>query len=119
MNILTDITKGASIRNALLELGVPANIRGFMYIVYAEQLIQQNQEYMIGITKLLYRDIAKEFMTSPSAVERCIRTAIIDGWKVAPDEVKTKFFGNSIRQGKTVPTNGQFLVVLYHYINLH
>lgn len=112
------LKKADKIMNALIELGVPADLRGFMYIVYAEQLIMQNQAYMVGITKALYIDIAKTFATTPCSVERCIRTAIADGWKVAPADVKMKIFGNSIRQGKEYPTNAQFILMLYYYINL-
>lgn len=119
MNVESNNTKADKIMDILLELGIPANIRGFMYIAYAEQLILQNQSYMVGITKALYIDIASAFATSPGGVERCIRTAIADGWKVAPDDVKKKFFGNSIRLGKKVPTNAQFLLVLYYYLTLH
>lgn len=109
-------TKADKIMNALLEIGVPANLRGFSYIVYAEQLIMENQAYMVGITKALYIDIAKAFATSPCCVEHCIRTAIADGWKVTPAEIKVKIFGNSIRQGKAHPTNAHFIMMLYYYI---
>lgn len=105
------------VMHALLEIGVPANLRGFLYIVYAEQLIMENQTYMVGITKALYIDIAKAFDTSPCCVERCIRTAIADGWKVTPAEIKMKIFGNSIRQGKEYPTNAHFIIMLYYYIS--
>lgn len=108
--------KADKIMTTLLELGIPSHLRGFMYLVYAEQLILQNQAYMIGITKSLYIDVAKAFSTSPCNVEHCIRTAIADGWKVVPADIKIKFFGNSIRQGKSCPTNAQFLAMLYYYI---
>ena len=104
------------IMNALMEIGIPANLRGFPYIVYAEQLIFADQNYMHGITKALYIDIAKHFMTTPSNVERCIRTAIVIGWKVAKPETKEKIFHNTIRQGKEFPTNAHFITMLYYYI---
>lgn len=112
------LKKTDKIMNALIELGVPANLRGFMYIVHAEQLMMQNQAYMVGITKALYIDIAKAFGTSPCNVDRCIRTAIVDGWNVAPADVKAKIFGNSIRHGKECPTNAHFILMLYYYINM-
>ena len=110
--------KADKIMNALIEIGVPAHLRGFAYIAYAEQLIMQNQAYMFGVTKSLYIDIAKAFATSPCNVEHCIRTAIADGWKVTPIETKTKIFGNSIRQEKAHPTNAHFLMMLHYYIDL-
>lgn len=106
------------ITNALVEIGIPANLRGFTYIIKAEQLIAENQEYMIGITKALYIDIAKAFGTTPCSVERCIRTAISDGWKATPVDVKLKIFGNSMNTGKVHPTNAHFIVMLYYYISL-
>ncbi len=112
----TSLIKSDKIMNALLEIGIPANLRGFMYLVYAEQLILENQAYMIGITKALYLDIAKAFGTSPSGVERCIRTAIEHGWRVTPYDVKLKIFGNSII--KQYPTNAHFIIMLHYYIDL-
>ena len=120
MNVESNInTKADKVMDALLELGIDAKNRGFMYIAYAEQLILQDRSYMGSITKALYIDIASAFATSPCGVERCIRTSIAGGWKVTPDDVKKKFFGNSIQLGKKVPTNAQFLLVLYYYITLH
>ena len=110
--------KANKIMRTLIEVGIPPHLRGFSYIVYAEQLIMQNEMYMVGITKSLYIDIAKAFSTSPCNVEHGIRTAIADGWKVAPAEIKMKIFGNSVNTTKVRPTNAHFIMMLYYYMTL-
>lgn len=106
----------SNIRNLLLEIGVPTNLRGFPYLVYAETLIVENQDYMVGITKALYIDIAKQFHTSADSVERCIRHAIRVGWVAIKPETKDRIFKNSLRSNRTIPSNGQFITMLYYYL---
>ena len=41
----------------------------------------ENQDVLVGITKGLYPDIAKQYKTTASKVERAIRHAIESVWK--------------------------------------
>ncbi len=62
------------IENALFELGITPNIKGFDYICRAVEIISNSKE-KIKIVDGLYADIAKEYETTGSRVERTIRTA--------------------------------------------
>ena len=86
----------AKIQDILLNIGIPANIYGFLYITYALQLIDQDPEYMYHVTKYLYVSIAKRFKTTPSSVERSIRHAISVGWLKGDIEYTNRMFRNSI-----------------------
>lgn len=63
------------IENALLELGVTPNLKGFDYICRAVEIISTSKE-RTKIVDGLYADIAKEFGTTKTRVERGIRHAI-------------------------------------------
>ena len=106
----------AKIQDILLNIGIPANIYGFLYITYALRLIDQDPEYMYHVTKYLYVSIAKKFKTTPSSVERSIRHAISVGWLKGDIEYTNRMFKNSVNSKKGVPTNSQFLARLYYYI---
>ena len=102
------------IQEVLLELGVPANLMGFSYIAYAEELVFQNEEYMHQMTNWLYVDIAKHYHTKARCVERCMRNAIIVAWTNCSAEWKATVFKNSV--SKSIPTNSQFIARMYFYL---
>lgn len=63
--------------NALIEMGMPANIKGFHYIAEAMELIGTKAGWRPGtgnITKL-YQKLAEMYGDTPSRVERAIRHA--------------------------------------------
>lgn len=58
-----------AIEDALLEMGVPANVKGFNYVVMSAKLIENGETQ---ITKV-YKEIASSAGTTPAAVEHAIR----------------------------------------------
>lgn len=63
----------SDVENVLLEIGIPAGIKGFKYVTDAIMIM--NERPVDGITKDLYPAIAAENNTIPSRVERAIRHA--------------------------------------------
>ena len=59
----------------LLELGIPAGVKGFTYIHDALELFDTDTYYSSGKICSLYADIALKRGTTPSSVERAIRHA--------------------------------------------
>ena len=104
------------IRVLLLDIGIPANFLGFIYIVYAVQLALDNSKYAFKMTKELYIDVATHYHTSHIAVERCIRYAIATGMEYGSAELIGEIFSNSINPKRGVPTNSQFITSLCLYI---
>lgn len=61
--------------SALIEMGVPANIKGFKYITDAMCLFAEDETWRTGKTTSLYWKIAQLNQTTPSRVERAMRHA--------------------------------------------
>lgn len=61
-------------------LGMPAEYKGYQYIICAlDNLLEQQQELVM---MTIYKKVAEEFQTAPSSVERSIRTVIRKMWTV-------------------------------------
>lgn len=65
----------SDIVDVLLEIGIPASVKGFTYIHDALELFDTDSYYSAGKICSLYADIAKKRGTTPSSVERAIRHA--------------------------------------------
>ena len=59
------------VREFLIQSKVFPNLKGFNYIISAVEMVQKNGR--IATTKDLYPEIAKQFNTTSSKVERAIR----------------------------------------------
>ena len=92
--------------NALIEMGMPADIKGFKYIVDAMELFE-NEENRFGKTTVLYYEIGKKNNVTATSVERTIRHAF--------GIVLTKGNLESVEKYLTMQnyTNGNLLHVLY------
>ena len=72
--------------DVLLDVGVPAGVKGFSYICDAIEIFDTDPYYADGKMSALYIDIAKKNDTTSSRVERAIRhafeTAIMKGIRI-------------------------------------
>ena len=98
------------VTKVMLELGMPAHLRGYHYLREAICLSMENMELVGSITKLLYPEIAKTYHTTNEKVERAIRSVIEIGWERGNEELFEEIFGYSRLQGKTRPTNSEFIL---------
>ena len=60
----------------MLELGIPAHLRGYYYLREAVLLAVSDMELVGSVTKLLYPVIARRYKTTLQRVERAIRNAV-------------------------------------------
>lgn len=97
------------ITEILHHLGVPANIKGYLYLREAIQLIIKNVELLGAITKKVYPEVAEKFHTTPSRVERAIRHAIEVTWDRGNIEALNNYFGNTVSAKSGKATNSQFI----------
>lgn len=104
------------IQELLLCIGFPQHVYGYQYTLYSLELIMENPEILHHITKELYPEVAKRFASTPSRVERAIRTAIQITWLYGNLGMINTVFGNTIRSDKGVPTNTQLLAGLYFFL---
>ena len=97
------------ITNLLDEFGVPANIRGYLYLRNAIFLSISDLNLVNSITKKLYPEIADKFETESNRVERAIRHAIKVAWERGNQRKIAEYFGYSISETIGRPTNAQFI----------
>ncbi len=102
------------IYDILSELAVPFAIKGRDYLVRAVAIVlQQGRPQM---TKEVYPQIAAEFETKASRVERAIRHAIERVFDNANSEAIRKYFGFNISFIKGKLTNSEFIYGLAEYL---
>ena len=111
-NLEMDIT------NILLEIGMPAHIKGYQYIREGIMMSYADPNMLHYITKFLYPGIAKKYHTTSSSVERTIRHAIEVAWRRGSMETLEEVFGNTISANKGKPTNSEFMALLTDKIRL-
>ena len=80
--------------NILLELGVPAGIKGFTYICDAMELFDTDPYYADGKICALYHEIALQRDTTASRVERAIRHAFETAIKKGKPDVLEQYPGS-------------------------
>lgn len=107
-----------SITKILHELGIPSHIKGYQYIRKAIGIIYDRPETIGGITKELYPELAREFDTSVSRVERAIRHAIEVSWNRGNWDLMEEIFGHSVDIDKAKPTNSEFIVTIADKLRL-
>ncbi|CDQ39710.1 MULTISPECIES: sporulation transcription factor Spo0A [Virgibacillus] len=108
----------ASITNIIHEIGVPAHIKGYMYLREAITMVFNDIELLGSITKVLYPDIAKKYNTTASRVERAIRHAIEVAWSRGNIDSISALFGYTISITKAKPTNSEFIAMVADHLRL-
>jgi len=97
------------ITEAMLDIGVPAHLKGYHYLREAIMLSAKDMDLVSSVTKLLYPAIAKRFKTTDQKVERAIRNAIEVSWTRGNTDTFEELFGYSVEQGKNRPTNSEYI----------
>lgn len=100
------------ITSILHDVGIPAHIKGYLFLRESILRVYENQEYLGQITKSLYPDVAKKFSSSPSRVERAIRHAIEVAWNRGNVDCIDNIFGYTISADKAKPTNSEFIAMI-------
>lgn len=111
-------TLEAEITNIIHEIGVPAHIKGYLYLREAITMVVNDIELLSAVTKELYPSIAKRYNTTASRVERAIRHAIEVAWARGQVETINKLFGYTINNGKGKPTNSEFIAMVADKLRL-
>ncbi|WDV47927.1 sporulation transcription factor Spo0A [Clostridiaceae bacterium M8S5] len=102
----------ARITNIIHEIGVPAHIKGYLYLREAISMVVERVELLSAVTKELYPSIAKRYNTTPSRVERAIRHAIEVAWSRGKIDTINSLFGYTVHTNKGKPTNSEFIAMV-------
>ncbi len=111
-------TLEAEITNIIHEIGVPAHIKGYLYLREAITMVVNDVELLSAVTKELYPNIAKKYNTTASRVERAIRHAIEVAWSRGQVEAINRIFGYTIHTDKGKPTNSEFIAMVADKLRL-
>ena len=106
------------ITSIIHEIGVPAHIKGYMYLREAITMVVNDMELLSAVTKELYPSIAKKYNTTASRVERAIRHAIEVAWGRGQIDAINKLFGYTIHNDKGKPTNSEFIAIIADKLRL-
>ncbi|MBQ6806657.1 MAG: sporulation initiation factor Spo0A C-terminal domain-containing protein [Lachnospiraceae bacterium] len=107
-----------SISRLMLELGIPAHLKGYQYLRTAIFMCIEDMELIGSVTKLLYPDLAKRYMTTDQKIERAIRNAIEVSWERGNSDLFEKLFGycNNIEHSR--PTNSEYIASVADFVRL-
>ena len=96
-------------------LGVNGKLAGFHYAAYMVEQVRDQPENMVLITKRLYMQTAEHFNTTPSCVERNLRTLIQSCWSYPDNILLNLIAGKELKQP---PTNSHFIDILAAYLRI-
>ena len=100
------------ISEVLFDLGITPKYVGFSYSSFAIYLTIHQPDRLLLITKWLYPDVAKQFLTKWQNVERGIRTVVAVAWELRPEKLSRIAKCNLTHK----PTNAQFIAILANHI---
>ena len=106
------------ITEIMLDIGVPAQLKGYHYLRDAILLTGRDMEVVSSVTKLLYPTVAKRFKTTDQKVERAIRNAIEVSWTRGNTDTFEEMFGYSAASGQSRPTNSEYIARIADKIRL-
>ena len=114
----TVINLDKEITDLLHEIGVPAHIKGYMYLRESITMVYNDIDILSGITKVLYPTVAKKYNTTSSRVERAIRHSIEVAWNRGNVEAISQIFSYTISYNKSKPTNSEFIAMIADKLRL-
>lgn len=101
----------------LKRVGMPPHLKGYNYTDYAIKLSLADPSYLNELTKRLYPDVAVQFNTTASRVERSIRHAVESVFDRCDPEIISNLFGCTMGRNRGKLTNGEFIASCVNVIN--
>ena len=117
-NIVSGQELEQAISSFMLELGIPAHLRGYQYLRSAVEMCTKDMELVGSVTKLLYPDLAKLYKTTDQKIERAIRNAIEVSWERGNSALFEQLFGYCNSNEYSRPTNSEYIATVADYIRL-
>lgn len=117
-NILSRQELEQAISGFMLELGIPAHLRGYQYLRSAVEMCTKDMELVGSVTKLLYPDLAKLYKTTDQKIERAIRNAIEVSWERGNSTLFEQLFGYCNSNEYSRPTNSEYIAAVADHIRL-
>ena len=99
----------STVTDILQEIGMSPRISGYNYLRDAIVLVVHDQEMMRSVTKVLYPAVARGFHSTGDRVERSMRHAIEQTWKLGDPAAFRRYFGPVTFSKKGRPSNSEFI----------
>lgn len=106
------------ITTILKNVGIPAHIKGYLYLRTAILLVYYNIELLGQITKRLYPEIACQYSTTASRVEKAIRHAIKTAWNLDNGQKINNIIRSVPDCDKLKPSNSEFIALVADMLRL-
>ena len=106
------------ITDIIHQVGIPVNLKGYMYIREAIFRVINDVALLSAITKELYPSIGKKFNTTTSRVERSMRHALDIAWSREDAANINKIFGYTSCNKKGKPSNSEFIAMVADKLRL-
>ena len=115
---INDLELESYITEVMLDMGVPAHLKGYYYLRDAIMMTGRDVEVVTSVTKLMYPVLARRFKTTDQKVERAIRNAIEVSWLRGNTQTFIRLFGYSVHDGKARPTNSEYIARIADKVRL-
>ena len=105
------------VNQLLYQLGISNSVNGFYYLQAAIKMCLKNKKLLKGFNYGLYQNIAFDFNTTPSAVEKAIRKSIENAFNLSnASSFIYCFFKDIINNDKAKATNRQFILMCVQHL---
>ncbi len=108
-NAILERNREKDITSIIHQVGIPAHIKGYLYIREAICMVCNDSTLLDSITKNIYPYIAKKYNTTASRVERASRHAIEVGWRRGNMDAISSLLGYTSSVPIPKPTNSEFI----------
>ena len=109
---LTDEELDRHITDMLHRLAVAPHLKGYRYLKQAIIAIIKEKGMLESVTYKIYPMIAEACNTTPTRVERAIRSAIENAWDRCRVDTIEQVFGYSLDEEKGKPSNSEFIAMV-------
>lgn len=99
-------------------LGLSGGGKGFRYLRSAVLLAAGLRDKGFSVTGTIYPAVAEAFGTTPSCVERHIRSAIARAWQSDSGALIAAYFGNTVDNLRGKPSNSELICMIADRIAL-
>lgn len=109
---LTNEELDRNIAELLHKLAIAPHLKGYKYLKQAIISVINDKGMLDSITYKIYPLVAEMFDTTPTRVERAIRSSIENAWDRCRVETIEQIFGYSLDARKGKPSNSEFIAMI-------
>lgn len=106
------------IAKRLHDIGTPADLRGYHYLIEAIKIALADKEAVFEMTKNIYEPVAKLFNVTAKQVSKAINHAIIVAWDRGDLDTLQNYFGYTVSNVRGCPTNSECIAIVAERIRL-